>query len=57
MRPVLLTACLVLSSALNGFATKTLFNPRNYPKSAVTCPAINRAENKQVDIVLRMSCV
>ena len=54
MRPVLLTACLFLSAVSNSFAIKAPFNPRDYPKSVATCPAINRAENKQVDIVLRM---
>ncbi|KAH9999509.1 alpha/beta-hydrolase [Russula vinacea] len=28
------------------------FNPREYPKKVVSCPAINRAENTQVDIQL-----
>lgn len=50
---VLLTASLFLISvASNGFATKAPFNPRGYPKNVVTCPAINRAENKRVDIDL-----
>jgi soluble epoxide hydrolase/lipid-phosphate phosphatase len=52
MRPVLLTAWLLLSSASNSFATKAPFNPRDYQKSVVTCPAVNRAEGKRVDIVL-----
>ncbi|KAF8271703.1 alpha/beta-hydrolase [Lactarius quietus] len=52
MRPALLTAFLLLSCASNGFATKAPFKPRDYPKSVVKCPAINRAKNQQVDIDL-----
>jgi len=55
-RVLLLTACLFLIfGTLNGFATKTPFNPREHLMNVVTCPAINRAENKQVDIDLRKS--
>jgi hypothetical protein len=36
-------------------STHVPFDPRDYPKKVVTCPAINRAKNSQVDIDLRMN--
>ena len=45
-------AFLILSDVV---ATHQPFNPREYPKKVVSCPAINRAENIQVDIQLRMN--
>lgn len=46
----LATAFLILSDVV---AAHQPFNPREYPKKVVSCPAINRAENTPVDIQLR----
>lgn len=47
-------AILIISLASSGVSTTHLpFNPREYPKKVVSCPAVNRAENTHVDIELR----
>jgi hypothetical protein len=49
-------AFLIISLASDAASTAHLpFNPREYPKKVVSCPAINRAENTRVDIELRTS--
>jgi hypothetical protein len=54
--PVLFKAALfIISVTSDGLAANLPFNPRDYPKKIVTCPAINRAQNTQVDIDLRMN--
>ena len=46
-------AFLLISIAPDALAADLPFNPREYSKKIVTCPAINRAQNTQVDINLR----
>jgi hypothetical protein len=46
-------AFLLISIASDALAADLPFNPREYSKKIVTCPAINRAQNTQVDINLR----
>ena len=53
LRVLLTVAFLIISVASEGLAVK--FNPRGYPKRVVTCPAVNRAENRQVNIDLSTS--
>ena len=48
-------ALFIISIASEGFAANLPFNPRVYPKSVVTCPAPNRAQNTTVNIDLRMA--
>jgi hypothetical protein len=43
----------ILSLASDAVAAHSPFNPREYAKKVVSCPAINRAENAKVDIELR----
>jgi len=45
-------ALFIISVASGGLAVNLPFNPRDYPKKIVTCPAINRAQDTQVDIDL-----
>lgn len=45
----------IISQSSGGLAANLPFNPRDYPKKIVTCPAINRAQDTQVDIDLRMN--
>jgi soluble epoxide hydrolase/lipid-phosphate phosphatase len=42
----------ILSLASDAVAAHSPFNPREYAKKVVSCPAINRAENAKVDIEL-----
>jgi hypothetical protein len=46
-------ASLIISLASDASTAHLPFNPREYPKKVVSCPAINRAENTRVDIELR----
>jgi len=48
-------ALFIISIASDGLAVNLPFNPRDYPKKIVTCPAINRAQDTQVDIDLRIN--
>src|SRR5882762_258966 len=48
---VLLTNFVLLSSAR--YTRDLAFNPLAFPQRVVTCPAINRALNKTVDLHLR----
>jgi hypothetical protein len=49
-------ALLTVSLSTDASATTHLpFKPREYPKKIASCPAINRAENTEVDIELRKS--
>jgi len=50
-------ALFIISIASDGLAANLPFNPRDYPKKIVTCPAINRAQDTQVDIDLRMNLI
>jgi len=45
-------AFLLISIASDALAADLPFNPREYSKKIVTCPAINRAQKTQVDINL-----
>jgi hypothetical protein len=55
MVSVLVAALLFISLASDALTTHLPFNPREYPKKVVSCPAINRAKNTPVDIELRTS--
>jgi len=46
-------AFFVVSIASDTSRAHLPFNPREYPKKVVSCPAINRAENTRVGIELR----
>ena len=46
-------AVLIISLGSDALAAHLPFNPREYPKNVVSCPAINHAENTGVDIELR----
>jgi hypothetical protein len=49
-------AAIFISHVASGNLAENLpFDPRDYPKKIVTCPAINRAQDTQVDIDLRMN--
>lgn len=48
-------ALFIISIASDGLALNLPFNPRDFPKKVVTCPAPNRAQNITVDIDLRMA--
>jgi len=51
---VLSTVAFSFVSVASAYASANAqFNPRDYPKKIVTCPAINRAQDTQVDIDLR----
>lgn len=50
-------ALFIISIASDSLAANLPFNPRDYPKKIVTCPAINRVQNTQVDIDLRMGLI
>jgi soluble epoxide hydrolase / lipid-phosphate phosphatase len=52
-RVLLAVAFFIISIASDGLAVK--FDPRGYTKKVVTCPAVNRAENRQVNIDLGTS--
>ncbi|KAI0301879.1 alpha/beta-hydrolase [Multifurca ochricompacta] len=54
-RVLLAASFFIISIGSDSLAAGLPFNPREYPKKVVTCAALNRAENKQVDIDLRMS--
>jgi len=45
-------AFLIVSLATDASTAHLPFNPLEYPKKVVSCPAINRAENTRVDIAL-----
>jgi hypothetical protein len=55
MVSVFVIALLIIALASDALTTHLPFNPRDYPKKVASCPAINRAENTQVDIELRTS--
>jgi hypothetical protein len=46
-------ALFIVSVASGGSAAQLPFHPRDYPKKVASCPAVNRAQNAQVDIDLR----
>ena len=50
---VVLASAFSISLSSVALAAHLPFNPREYPKKIVSCPAINRAENTAVDIELR----
>jgi hypothetical protein len=54
LRLLLAVVFVIISIASDGLAVN--FNPRAYTKKVATCPAVNRAENTQVDINLSTSC-
>jgi hypothetical protein len=55
MVSMLVFTVLFVSLASTALTTRLPFNPREYPKNVVSCPAVNRAENTKVDIELRTS--
>ncbi|KAI0254201.1 alpha/beta-hydrolase [Lactifluus subvellereus] len=50
LRVLLTVAFLIISTVLEGLAVR--FDPRGYPKKVATCPAVNRAEDSQINIDL-----
>ncbi len=54
---LLSVVALIISLASDASTVHLPFNPREYPKKVVSCPAIDRSENREtrVDIELRMS--